>query len=401
MSDKFRPTLDSNLVEGLLAECISQIKMSLDCCNEWQKSNMTLAQNVSATKTITRDEVWNVLDVTQYHTSKTLRPKHWMFIERLRRYHKEESSITLGNEPGETEDHVKALKLIVKLLGDAHLILHENTPENIREYLTYGGEIKELKKRGAIYKSPVRLASKRKVAKRSGGKNPSRTSSNDSGGVRERGEGSDSGGKARSNGKNYPPLERIGGLAAVDSSNLGRDSGEGEGSNRAEDPDLGDRSDSGGGGSTSEAQSSDFHTNGNDERGTSKGNGVSERRSVQATASDQGSIGDRKERVVFGPENLGLGRPGEDFDDGYLRSLERHGNNSREESSAYRGEVLAMKADLLEMIEGLQSAVEDLERFERGNDAAGRRVRKVCSEVAKSCKGIRVSVQEIRNHRKS
>ena len=83
MSDKFRPTLDSNLVEGLLAECISQIKMSRDCCNEWQKSNMTLAQNVSATKTITRDEVWNVLDVTQYHTSKTLRPKHWMFIDKL------------------------------------------------------------------------------------------------------------------------------------------------------------------------------------------------------------------------------------------------------------------------------------------------------------------------------
>ena len=60
-----------------------------------------------------------------------------------------------------------------------------------------------------------------------------------------------------------------------------------------------------------------------------------------------------------------------------------------------------MKADLLEMIEGLQRAVEDMDRFEKGNDAAGRRVRKVCSEVAKSCKGIRVSVQEIRNNRKS
>ena len=59
-----------------------------------------------------------------------------------------------------------------------------------------------------------------------------------------------------------------------------------------------------------------------------------------------------------------------------------------------------MKQDLLEMIEGLQRAVEDMDRFEGGNDAAGRRVRKVCSEVAKSCKGIRVSVQELRNDRK-
>ena len=59
-----------------------------------------------------------------------------------------------------------------------------------------------------------------------------------------------------------------------------------------------------------------------------------------------------------------------------------------------------MKNDLAEMIEGLQLAVADLDRFEGGNDAAGRRVRKVCAEIAKSCKGIRASVQEVRNSRK-
>ena len=322
-------------------------------------------------------------------------------MERCRRYLKEEKEISLEKGSGETQAHAESLQLIIKFLGDAHLILHENTPDNIKEYLTYGGEIKELKKRGNVYTAPVRLASKRKVAKRTGRKSQRRASLDDQSGVRERGEGSDPSSEARSRRPNHPPLERVGGLAKVGPSSSGHDSSESEESDRAEGGVIDGRGNSGDRGSSSSAQGSDRHSDGNDERGTSESDGVSERGSVQATAGDQGSVGDRKERIVYGPENLGLGRPGEDFDNGYLRSLERHGNNSREESSAHRGEVLAMKADLLEMIEGLQRAVEDMDRFEKGNDAAGRRVRKVCSEVAKSCKGIRVSVQEIRNNRKS
>ena len=165
MTDKNLPILNANLLEGLLAECVSQIKMSLDCCRDWKKSNLSLTDNIFATKIITRDEVWNVVDVTQFHTAKSARKKHWYFMERCRRYLSEEKAIVLEKGSGETQGHADALQLIIKFLGDAHLILHENTPENIKEYLTYGGEIKELKRRGKIYTSPVRLASRRKVAK--------------------------------------------------------------------------------------------------------------------------------------------------------------------------------------------------------------------------------------------
>lgn len=400
MTDKNLPILNANLLEGLLAECVSQIKMSLDCCRDWKKSNLSLTDNIFATKIITRDEVWNVVDVTQFHTAKSARKKHWYFMERCRRYLSEEKAIVLEKGSGETQGHADALQLIIKFLGDAHLILHENTPENIKEYLTYGGEIKELKRRGKIYTSPVRLASRRKVAKGSRGSSQRGGPVNSPSGVRERGEGSDSGSTSRSSRQNNTSLERVGGLAKVRTSSSGHDSPEGSEHDRAESGGIDSRGDSGDRGSSSSTQSSDLDSNGNDERSTSKSDGVSERGSVQAATGDQGSVGDRKERVVFGSENVGLGRPGEDFDNGYLRSIERHGKHCGEEGSSHRGEILAMKQDLLEMIEGLQQAVEDMDRFEGGNDAAGRRVRKVCSEVAKSCKGIRVSVQELRNDRK-
>jgi len=59
-----------------------------------------------------------------------------------------------------------------------------------------------------------------------------------------------------------------------------------------------------------------------------------------------------------------------------------------------------MSDELNRMIEALQSAAADMARFEGGNDAAGRRVRKVCAEVGKACKSVRASVQEVRNSRK-
>lgn len=401
MSDSHRPVLNSSLLEGLMAECISQIKMSLDCCYNWKNGNLTLPQNIAATKVITRDEIWNVVDVTQYHTRKATRLKQWFFIERCRRYLKEEKAIELTADSEESEDHATSLRMIIKFLGDAHLILTEDTPENIKEYLTYGGEIKpERKKRGDLYRAPVRLASKRKIAKRSGGKSQQRASGNDSGGVRKRGEGLDAGVSARGDGQNNTSLERIGGLATVNDAGIGSDSGASEESDSAESGDFGGRGNGGDRGGHSEAQGSDTDFDGHDAGGFSESDGVSERGSVQAASGDQGSIGDHSERVGFGPENMGLGRPGEDFDNGYLRSLERHGKFCGAESSAHRGEVLVMSDELNRMIEALQSAAADMARFEGGNDAAGRRVRKVCAEVGKACKSVRASVQEVRNSRK-
>ena len=48
----------------------------------------------------------------------------------------------------------------------------------------------------------------------------------------------------------------------------------------------------------------------------------------------------------------------------------------------------------------LADAKADAAKFDKGNDAAGRRVRKACMEVSRTCKDVRASVQETRNSRK-
>ena len=56
---------------------------------------------------------------------------------------------------------------------------------------------------------------------------------------------------------------------------------------------------------------------------------------------------------------------------------------------------------LVSQIVGITTeAAADAEKFDRGNDAAGRRIRKACMEVSRACKDIRAQVQLIRNDRK-
>lgn len=57
-----------------------------------------------------------------------------------------------------------------------------------------------------------------------------------------------------------------------------------------------------------------------------------------------------------------------------------------------------------EQVDGLISilteAKVDAEKFDHGNDAAGRRLRKACMVASRGCKDVRASVQETRNSRK-
>ena len=48
----------------------------------------------------------------------------------------------------------------------------------------------------------------------------------------------------------------------------------------------------------------------------------------------------------------------------------------------------------------MENAVVDAAKFDSGNDAAGKRLRKACMEVVRACKSIRADVQEVRNNRK-
>ena len=53
------------------------------------------------------------------------------------------------------------------------------------------------------------------------------------------------------------------------------------------------------------------------------------------------------------------------------------------------------------MIDHLQESLDDAEKFDRGNAAAGTRVRKSLQDIATSCKTARTAVIDIRNERKA
>ncbi len=59
-----------------------------------------------------------------------------------------------------------------------------------------------------------------------------------------------------------------------------------------------------------------------------------------------------------------------------------------------------IEAQVSELLSVLSNAVADAAKFDRGNDAAGRRLRKACMEVARACKSMRADIQEVRNNRK-
>ncbi len=62
---------------------------------------------------------------------------------------------------------------------------------------------------------------------------------------------------------------------------------------------------------------------------------------------------------------------------------------------------MSLTARMIDLADKLSESLKDSEKFENGNDAAGKRVRKVCAEVANECKELRAEIQQIRNHRKS
>lgn len=52
------------------------------------------------------------------------------------------------------------------------------------------------------------------------------------------------------------------------------------------------------------------------------------------------------------------------------------------------------------LIDTLTSALEDAGKFDRGQDAAGKRLRATLQEIKTSCQNTRVSIQETRNSKK-
>jgi polyphosphate kinase 2 (PPK2 family) len=59
------------------------------------------------------------------------------------------------------------------------------------------------------------------------------------------------------------------------------------------------------------------------------------------------------------------------------------------------------KQVILEIATQLTEAVEDADKFDRGQDAAGIRLRKLFLEISKELKTHRLNIQDVRNNRKN
>tara|TARA_Y100000034_G_scaffold109481_1_gene140848 strand:- start:936 stop:1115 length:180 start_codon:yes stop_codon:yes gene_type:complete len=58
---------------------------------------------------------------------------------------------------------------------------------------------------------------------------------------------------------------------------------------------------------------------------------------------------------------------------------------------------MAVKERLTKIVESLQAAAEDADRFDRGNASAGTRVRKAAQEAKKELQELRIMIQERKN----
>ncbi len=59
------------------------------------------------------------------------------------------------------------------------------------------------------------------------------------------------------------------------------------------------------------------------------------------------------------------------------------------------------KQIILDLAKRITEAADDADKFDRGQDAAGMRLRKLFLEISKEMKAHRLSIQDIRNTRKN
>lgn len=133
------PVLSALLLEGLFADTIGQIKMSLDCCHPDVRvqTGMSVSKNVVVTHSLSREVAGLAVDVTKNHSLASLNHKHRYFVKRLRTFHTDISSFEVSEHKG---DSMKLfLRLLIDWLSDSHLIMMEDTPKKIRQYLSGKG----------------------------------------------------------------------------------------------------------------------------------------------------------------------------------------------------------------------------------------------------------------------
>tara|TARA_R110000824_G_scaffold9475_2_gene42353 strand:+ start:2094 stop:2546 length:453 start_codon:yes stop_codon:yes gene_type:complete len=139
LEEKYTPVLNRNLLEGAFAEAMSQVLMSLDQCHLHDKTDMTIQQHVRALWRITMDESSIPVMLTEDRSTQSLVRKHAQYITRI----KSMRSTLLKLDPNEEENLTTILKTITMWIQDSHLILHEDTPEDVKKYLATKGSEEE------------------------------------------------------------------------------------------------------------------------------------------------------------------------------------------------------------------------------------------------------------------
>ena len=133
--DTYTPVLNRHLLEGAFAECMSQVLMSLDQCRMHKETDMTIQQHIRALWGITMDETGIPILLTDGRHSDTLVKKQAQYIQRV----KSLRSTLMALDPNEKENLAPILKAITMWIQDAHMILHEDTPSDVREFLATKG----------------------------------------------------------------------------------------------------------------------------------------------------------------------------------------------------------------------------------------------------------------------
>ena len=132
LKEKYTPVLNGHLIEGAFAECMSQVLMSLDQCRLYRETDMTINQHVRALWGITMDETGIPMMLTENRSEGSLRTKHVYYRDRLETLRENLKRL----DPNEEANLSDILKEITSWLQDSHLILHEDTGNDVREYLS-------------------------------------------------------------------------------------------------------------------------------------------------------------------------------------------------------------------------------------------------------------------------
>jgi hypothetical protein len=133
--EKYTPVLNRYLLEGAFAECMSQVLMSLDQCRLHKETDMTIQQHVRALWGITMDETGVPIMLVDGRHEDTLVKKQAFFIRRLKSLRGQ----LIKLDPNEEDNLAPILRAITMWIQDAHVIMHEDTPADIREYVSTKG----------------------------------------------------------------------------------------------------------------------------------------------------------------------------------------------------------------------------------------------------------------------